>query len=187
MNKRVVALAFVVLAVIGSAAILKWRARQADIVIGVNQLVTHPLLDAVYRGLTDGLKEGGLGPGDGVRVILKNANGDQNLAYQINRQFVDQGVDMIVPIATAPAQSACKVTSQIPIVFAAITDPVEAGVAESLERPGANKTGSSDRWPYEQQIGLMRRLVPAAKKAGIVLNPGESNTIASMKLFGRHW
>ncbi len=149
--------------------------------LGVNQLAPHPLLDAVAAGLLEGLREGGISEETGSRIILKNANGDQNLVYQINRQFADQHVDMIIPIATAAAQSACQVTTSIPIVFAAITDPVKAGIAVSLDHPGGNKTGTSDRWPYRAQVGLIRQLVPSAKKVGMLFNQGESNTVASLE------
>jgi putative ABC transport system substrate-binding protein len=141
----------------------------------------HPLLDDVYKGVIDGLNESAISERQGSSIIYKNASGDQNIAYQINKQFVDRKVDMIIPIATPSAQSACKTTKTIPIIFAAITDPVAAGIAETLERPGDNKTGTSDLWPYEKQIELIRKLLPKAKKVGIILNPGESNTEASMR------
>jgi len=150
--------------------------------IGVNQFMQHPLLDSVYKGLVDGLGEKGLSEQNGTKIILKNANGDQNTAFQINKQFVSQNVSMIVPIATPSAQSACKTTTTIPIVFAAITDPVAAGIVDSFNVPGGNKTGTSDLWPYAKQAALVKRIIPGAKTVGIILNPGESNTEASMKL-----
>ena len=156
-------------------------AKKEKVKIGINQFMQHPLLDDVYKGIKDELAEAGLSEEKGVNVILKNANGDQNIAVQINKQFVDQKVDMIIPIATPSAQSACNVTKRIPIVFGAITDPVAAGIADSLEKPGRNRTGTSDRWPYEKQVGLIRKILPNAKKVGLILNPGESNTEASMK------
>jgi len=149
--------------------------------IGINQFMEHPLLDATYRGIMDVLKEKGLTEATNSKVILKNANGDINIAVQINKQFVDQKVNMIVALGTPSAQSACKLTQKIPVIFGAITDPVASGIVDSLQKPGGNKTGTSDRWPYEKQVGLIKEIVPTAKKVGIVLNPGESNTEASMK------
>ena len=174
----------IVVVMLGIAYIMLTKRQSQELrhtfVIGINQFMQHPLLDDVYRGIIDGLKEVGVSEQNGSTIILKNANGDQNVAFQINKQFVDRKVDMIIPIATPSAQSACKVTKDIPIVFAAITDPVSAGIADSLERPGGNKTGTSDRWPYEKQIELIRELLPKAVTVGIILNPGESNTEASM-------
>lgn len=150
-------------------------------VIGINQFMQHPLLDDVNKGLNEALKTAGISQEVGSQIIVKNANGDQNVALQINKQFIDQKIDVLVALGTPAAQSATKLTKTIPIVFGAITDPVAAGIADSIEKPGGNKTGTTDRWPYEKQIALIKKLVPKAKKVGIVLNPGESNTEASMK------
>ena len=150
------------------------------IAIGINQFMQHQLLDDVLKGIMDELTEAKLSKANGVNIILKNANGDQNVAVQINKQFISQKVDIIIPLGTPSAQSACNATKTIPIVFGAITDPVVAGVADSLGRPGGNKTGTSDMWPYEKQTRLIRQILPYAKKVGVILNPGESNTVASM-------
>jgi len=149
--------------------------------IGVNQFMQHPLLDDVAKGLKDELEAAGISESHGDKVMVKNANGEDSVAVQINKQFVSQKVDAIVALGTPSAQSACKTTTTIPVIFGAITDPVAAGIADSIEKPGGNKTGTSDRWPFEQQVELIKQIVPTAKKVGIVLNPAESNTEASMK------
>jgi putative ABC transport system substrate-binding protein len=170
-----VALALILLAGCGGP-----KPQEKTFTIGVNQFMQHPLLDQVAKGLTDELASAGISSQHGDRVTLKNANGEASVAVQINKQFVDQKVDLIVALGTPAAQSACKATTTIPIVFGAITDPVQAGIAQSIERPGGNKTGTSDRWPFEQQVALIKQIVPRAKRVGIVLNPAESNTQASM-------
>lgn len=159
----------------------KQTAEHKEYVIGIHQFMQHSLLDDVNRGLIDELKDSGISSKENATILTKNANGDQNIALQINKQFIDQRVDILVALGTPSAQSACKLTTTIPIVFGAITDPVASGIADSLEIPGGNKTGTTDRWPYEKQIGLINILAPNAKKVGIVLNPGESNTEASMR------
>ncbi len=150
-------------------------------VIGVNQYMEHPLLDEARKGMMDELQKQGITESNGYSILYRNAGGDQPTAVQINSQFVNQKVAMIVALGTPSAQSACKATQTIPVVFGVITDPVASGLAESESAPGGNKTGTSDRWPYEKQIGLIKQICPTAKRVGIVLNPGESNTEASMK------
>jgi putative ABC transport system substrate-binding protein len=78
-----------------------------------------------------------------------------------------------------------NVSKDIPVVFGAITDPVGAKLADSLERPGGNKTGTTNRWPFEEQVRLISRVVPGAKRIGVVVNPGEENCNAGMKVI-RH-
>lgn len=149
--------------------------------IGINKFVDHPLLDDVIRGIQDELGSQGFKKENGTKIIVQNAAGDTNIALQINKQFIDRKVSILVPVATPAAQSAVKLTKTIPIVFGAITDPVEAGLADSLDKPGGNKTGTSDQWPYRAQMELIRQLVPKAKTIGLVFNPGESNSQASLK------
>jgi putative ABC transport system substrate-binding protein len=153
---------------------------QSAPVIGVNQFMQHPLLDAAFKGMSDELNRLGVVGPTGSTLDVKNANGDQNVAQQINRQFLDRKVQMIVALGTPSAQSACKMTKSVPIVFGVITDPVAAGIADSIDHPGGNKTGTSDRWPYEAQVGLIRQIVPSAKRVGLIMNPAESNTAASL-------
>lgn len=150
------------------------------VTIGINKFAEHPLLNDVVRGIIDELASTGFEKTNGTVMRIKNANGDQNVAHQINKQFVDQNVNVLIPLATPAAQSAVKLTKTIPIVFGAITDPVKAGIADSLERPGGNKTGTSDQWPYARQVRLIRQLLPDAQNVGMVFNPGESNTQASL-------
>lgn len=170
--------AIVTVGIIGSCS----KTRDADReIIGVNQYMEHPLLDEARKGMMDELERQGIAEGNGYSIVYRNAGGDQPTAVQINSQFVNQKVAMIVALGTPSAQSACKATQTIPVVFGVITDPVASGLAESESAPGGNKTGTSDRWPYEKQIGLIRQICPTAKRVGIVLNPGESNTEASMK------
>jgi putative ABC transport system substrate-binding protein len=149
--------------------------------VAVNQFVQHPLLDDVLAGLKEELQASGYEDGKNLQLIVKNASGDQNVTNQINQQFVADKVDVIVPLATPAAQSAVKATKDIPVVFGAITDPVKAGIADSLEKPGGNRTGTTDRWPYDKQVKLMRDILPKAAKVGMVFNPGESNTQASLE------
>ena len=152
-----------------------------EIVIGVNQFMEHPLLGEARKGMMDQLEKSGITEENHYRFIYRNAGGDQPTAAQINTQFINDKVDMIVALGTPSAQSACNATKTIPVVFGVITDPVASGLADSEEKPGGNKTGTSDRWPYEKQISLIKQICPEAKTVGIVLNPGESNTEASMK------
>lgn len=174
-----VALACVALLALGAQ--LGCGSTEKQVVIGINQFMQHPLLDQVAKGVIDELGTAGISSDSNPRRYnLKNANGEMPAAVQINKQFVDEKVAVIVALGTPSAQSAVKATHTIPVVFGAITDPIRAGIADTIAKPGGNKTGTSDRWPFEKQVGLIRQILPNAKKVGIVLNPAESNTEATM-------
>jgi putative ABC transport system substrate-binding protein len=85
---------------------------------------------------------------------------------------------VIVAIATPSAQAMVTATQTIPVVFTAVTDPVAAQIVKDRKAPGGNVTGISDFSPLEAQFDLIKELVPAAKKIGVVFNPGEANSVA---------
>lgn len=148
---------------------------ESPFIVGVNQYMNHPMLDAVYKGFKDRLIKQ-----KKYKLLLKIANADNAMVLQINNQFIHDKVDIIAALGTPSAQSAVKLSKNIPVVFGAITDPVAAGLADTLERPGGNKTGTTDRWPYEKQVSLIKRIKPDAKIVGTITNPGEDNCVAGM-------
>jgi len=150
--------------------------------ISINQFVFHPNLEATYKGFKDVVDQWALKKRMTVEYRLQNANGDISLAMQIARQQAAEKPSLILALATPSAQATQKATGNIPIIFGAITDPVAAGLVKSYENPGGNISGSSDQWPYQEQFELIKQLRPRAKTVGILLNPGESNTISSLKL-----
>jgi len=144
--------------------------------IGILQLVEHPALDAAREGFIEALKESGYEDGKNIKIDLQNAQGDVTNAQTIARKFADEKVDIIFAIATPAAQAAANVTKEIPILITAVTDPVSAGLAQSLEKPGGNVTGTTDMNPVADQIKLVKELVPNAEKVGILYNAGEINS-----------
>ncbi len=168
--------------VLALAALHGCSGGEKGVLVAVNQYVHHPNLDATYAGFREVVDDWAARKNQKVVYELQIANGDVSVANQIARQQVAKKPALVLALATPSAQASIKATSTVPVIFGAITDPVAAGLVESMERPGANATGSSDRWPYERQFDLIRRLRPDAKTIGIVLNPGEANTVASMTL-----
>jgi len=148
--------------------------------IGITQIAEHPSLDAAREGFVDALAESGYVAGENVTYDFHNAQGDMSTAITIARKFVDDRVDMILAIATPTAQAAANATSDIPILITAVTDPVAAGLVDSIERPGTNVTGTSDLTPVEAQLRLLVDLAPEARRVGIVYNAGETNSLVQV-------
>lgn len=145
------------------------------------QYVDHPNLDNVYLGFREEVDNWAKENGKKVVYELQNANGDGSVANQIANTYAINKPDIILALGTPAAQAAQNSTSTIPIVFGAITDPVEAGLAESMEKPGKNLTGSCDKWPYEKQFEMIKMLMPDISSIGVVFNPSESNSENSMR------
>ena len=167
-----------VLVVIG--ILLLGRSNQGpEKLVAVNQYVTHPILDAVLEGFQERMDTE-----KGIRVVVKNSDADAMTCRQINEQFVRQGSSVIVALGTPAAQSAVQVANgNVPVVFGAITDPVGAKLADSLEHPGGNKTGTTNRWPFAAQVRLIRQLMPKVQTVGVIVNPSEDNCNAGLEVF----
>ncbi|MGF1742095.1 ABC transporter substrate-binding protein [Vibrio profundum] len=150
--------------------------------VAVSQIVEHPALDATRQGLLDGLKAKGYQEGKNLKFEYKTAQGNPAIAVQIARQFVGEHPDVLVGIATPSAQALAAATRNIPIVFTAVTDPVGAKLVKQFTHPGSNITGLSDLSPIEQHVQLIKQILPNAKTIGVVYNPGESNSVALLKL-----
>ena len=153
----------------------------APIKIGICQIVEHPALDAVRQGVIDSLTAAGYVEGTDVTYLLANAQGDMGTALSIAQDFKSQNVDLVVAIATPTAQAAVQVFTgtDTPIIYAAVTDPVAAGLVMDAKDPSknGNVTGTSDLIPVASDIALLKELSPKIKKIGMVYNPGEANSV----------
>ena len=123
--------------------------------ICISQLAEHAALDDARIGFIDGLEDEGFIEGENIIVDYQNAQGEIPTTQLIAQNLVSQKVDLIFAITTPAAQSAFNVTKDIPILFTAVTDPVEAGIAESWESSNTNATGTSDATPIEEQFALL--------------------------------
>ena len=144
--------------------------------IGVNQLVTHPALDASYKGFVDALKDAGYEDGKNIKIDFQNAQGDQSTANTIATNLVNSNNDLILAIATPSAQACANATKDIPILVTAVTDPAGAGLVASNDAPGGNVSGTSDLNPVKEQIELLTKLVPTAKNIAILYCSSETNS-----------
>lgn len=132
--------------------------------IGVVQLVEHDALDAAYKGFKEGLEDAGYKDGDKIKIEYKNAQNEQSNCQTIAQQFVTDKCDLVLAIATPAAQAMANETKDIPILVTAVTDPKDAKLVKSNEKPETNVSGTSDLTPVKKQMALLKELVPDAKK-----------------------
>ena len=143
--------------------------------VGVLQFVSHPSLDLIYQGIQDGLAEEGY-KGDQVKIDFMNSEGDQSKVATMSKQLVANGNDVVVGIATPAAQGLASATKDLPVIMAAITDPIGANLVKDLKKPGGNITGVSDHNPAEQQVELIKTLTPNVKTIGALYSSSEDNS-----------
>lgn len=153
--------------------------------IGISQFAEHPSLDNCREGFLAGLAEEGIVEGENLTVEYSNAQADTANTGTIASSFISQDVDMISAIATpsaAAAYNAAKDTD-IPVVYTAINDPVGAGLATEDGKGTGNVTGSSDILPVEEQLKMIREILPDAKKIGIIYTTSEANSISTIETY----
>lgn len=151
--------------------------------LAITAIVEHPALDDVRKGAIEELANQGYKEGQNLTVNFQSAQGNMATAGQIAKQFVADNPDAIIAIATPSAQAVASNTSTIPVVFSAVTDPVEAKLVAKLDGSGTNITGASDVLPLEPQIELIKEILPNVKNVGFIYNPGEVNSTVTLKAF----
>lgn len=150
--------------------------------IGISQFAEHGSLDNCREGFLEGLKEAGIEEDKNLEVLYDNAQADTGTASTIASNYVSKKVDMICAIATPSAGSAYNacMNSNIPVIYTAVSDPVEAGLADEEGNSVGNITGTSDALPVSEQLQMIRELMPEAKKIGIIYTTSEANSVSTI-------
>lgn len=170
---RIAALAAIPMALLQAAPALAQATKSVEVLA----IVEHPALDAIRDGAKEQLKAEGFDAGKNLKWEYQSAQGSTATAAQIARKFIGDKPDAIIAIATPSAQAVVAATKSIPVVYSGVTDPVAAQLVKSWEPTGTNVTGVSDKLPLDKQIALIKRVVPNAKRVGMVYNPGEANSV----------
>lgn len=147
--------------------------------VGIVQPVEHLSLNEIRDYIISELEA--LDTDNQIEIIYKNAQGDPTNINAIAKQFVGDKVDLIIPIATGPAQVVAAETKDIPIVFAAISYPVEAGLVDSMDASKGNVTGLSNAVAEEEIFKLADELTPGIKTYGFIYNMGEVNSVSGIE------
>lgn len=151
--------------------------------VGISQIVEHTSLDQARKGFIAALNDAGYVAGENLELDFQNAQGDQNNAATIAQKFASDSKDLVLAIGTPSAQTAAQNIKDVPVLFTAVTDPVGAGLVQSMEQPGGNVTGTTDLHP--EAISKLMEFIGAnvkdIKAVGIMANEGEQNTITNLK------
>lgn len=174
MNKRLITIIVIIVAFLGVAFVVTGKPAQQVKkqnyipTVGILQLVTHPALDEIHRGILAGLKTQGYA-GNKIKIDYQNAQANQANLKTMSQKFANENADLTLGIATPAALSLAKTADgNSPVILAGITDPAGSGLVKTGQRPGANITGTSGDSPLEQHLNVIKQVVPKAKKLGII-------------------
>ncbi|NCB63566.1 MAG: ABC transporter substrate-binding protein [Clostridia bacterium] len=177
-------MSFVLAACSGGTAAPSASAAQ-PLKVGILQFAPHPSLDNCYTGIVQGLADAGYVDGDTITIDYQNGNGESETNNLISSNFVTGGYDIIIAIATPSAISAYSAAREagIPVVFSAVSDPLGAGLAETIEAPNTGATGTSDSLNLEGQMQMIQAFLPEAKSIGVLYTTSEPNSISHLAAF----
>lgn len=155
----------------------------ASYTIGICNYVNDASLNQIVENINARLAEIESEQGITINVKYDNCNADANVMNQIIANFAADNVDLMVGVATPVAMAMQSATedSKTPVVFAAVSDPVGAGLVASLEEPGSNVTGSSDNLDTNSVMNLIFAQNPDAKKIGLLYDVGQDSSTAAIE------
>jgi putative ABC transport system substrate-binding protein len=149
--------------------------------VAISTIIEAPPLLQARDGVRQALAERGFVEGRNLVIKYQQAGGNGATQREIAQRFASEGADAIVALSTPTAQAMQAASREIPIVFAAVTDPVKAGLISSFGKTGTNITGVSDIAPLALQLQLFRDLVPGLKRIGYLYNPQLPSPVSTLQ------
>ncbi len=158
---------------------------EGDYKIGISQFAEHGSLDNARNGFIEGLASEGFVEGKNLTIEYQNAQTDTGIASTITDSFVSDKVNLICAIATPSAMSAYNSakSTDIPVIYTAVSDPVAAGLANEDGTSVGNITGTSDYLAVDAQLQMIREILPKAKKIGIIYTTSEANSVSTIEKY----
>lgn len=146
--------------------------------IGATQIVEHQSLNAAFEGFKAALEDSGLN----YEIDSQNAQNDMTLSTTIAQNFANDGVDLIFANSTPSAQAAASVTSDIPVIFTSVSDPIGAELIDSMESPGGNVTGTVDLHPevIKTTVQFLKNEL-GVNTIGTVYKSSEQNSVVQVQ------
>ncbi len=157
-----------------------WAQTKSVFVLGTER---SPAAEAMREGLRDALKSVGFIEGRNLKMIVETVVDDEQKLSQQALNLVLARPDVLVALSAPAAQALMRHTKQMPIVFAGVTDPVQAELVPSWSASGSNVTGVSDLLMMARRAQLVRQFVPQARRVGVVYNPADAASVLVIREF----
>lgn len=149
--------------------------------VAILQFMPHSSLDNCTQGVKNALDKAGIP----YEVQIGSSGSADTDCQSYAQQMANAGYSAIVAVATPAATAAYSAvqnaSTSIPVIFCAVSDPIAAGLVQSIEAPGNNCTGTSDAFDIEGQVALIKALQPDVEKLGVLYTTSEANSISQIK------
>jgi putative ABC transport system substrate-binding protein len=145
-------------------------------VIGIFQSVDSPTANEVRKGILKAFEDSGLRDGQNIQVRIRIANGDISEVQRIAQEYVDEKVDMIMPLSTQCLQAALIAGRTTPIVFGSVATPFLVGAGKSADNHLSHVTGVASTGPIRQAVSFIHEALPRVRRLGTLWTPSEVNS-----------
>lgn len=177
--KKIISLVLAIMMVFSLAACGNSADKDSTVYkVGICNYVDDASLNQIVDNIKDRLAEIEEEKNVKFEISYDNCNTDANVMSQIIADFIADDVDLMVGIATPVAMAMQTATedTDIPVVFAAVSDPVSTELVESLDAPGANITGTSDYLDTNSIMNLIFALDQDVDKVGLLYDIGQDSS-----------
>lgn len=149
--------------------------------VGLCNYVDDASLNQIVSNIEDQLEVLGEEYGVTFEIEYDNCQADSTVLEQIIANFIADEVDLMIGVATPVAMAMQAATEDIPIVFAAVSDPVSSELVDSLEEPGANITGTSDYFDTNALFDLIFAIDPDTDLVGLLYDVGQDSSTSAIE------
>jgi len=149
--------------------------------VGLVYLMSHPAIDQGIAGYKEQLAKEFPEGNKNVKTIYSNANGEIKNINAIIQSYIDKDVDAVIALTTPAAQVANRLLSDKPLIFVGVTDPISAGLVDSLKNGKENVTGTTSRAPVFETLQLALKVFPNVKSIGIIYSSFEANSASILQ------
>ncbi|MBS6613982.1 MAG: ABC transporter substrate-binding protein [Anaerotruncus sp.] len=149
--------------------------------VAILQYMPHSSLDNCTQGVKNALDSAGI---EYDVQVGSSGSADSDCQSYAEQMASSGNYSAIIAVATPAAVSAYSAvrnaSSNIPVIFCAVSDPVSAGLVNSVDEPGNNCTGTSDAIDIAGQVKLIKTLQPNIKNLGVIYTTTEANSISQL-------
>ena len=150
--------------------------------VGIIQFMPHSSLDNCTQGVKNALDAQGIAYDVQIGSSSSAADDCQNYAANmVASGDYDMLIAVATPAATAAYSAVRSASSDIPVIFCAVSAPEEAGLVQSLETPGNNCTGTKDVFDIPSQVAMIQALQPELTQLGVLYTTSEANSLAQLE------
>jgi putative ABC transport system substrate-binding protein len=182
MNKFIGVLILIGAVLLGMALAACGNKKTKTYTVGVINVT--PTLDQTLAGFKKGLTELGYGEGQKIRYLYGGPTTDMDRLPAAVQSLLAAKADLILSITTPATLAAKQATARIglPVVFAVVTDPVGAGIVDSMQHPGGNITGVAFGIAEARRLEWLVRIAPEIKQIYVPFNPKDRSPVLALKI-----